>query len=85
MAQREMTLICQSCGREFTLPQAEIDAYWEQGMSIPVFCSIKCQINGWNPQAVAFPLTGGGTKGFTLVIRQGNYGFKAVHGQTGRT
>ena len=47
MAQREMTLICQSCGREFTLPQAEIDAYWEQGMSIPVFCSIKCQINGW--------------------------------------
>ncbi|MEE3481332.1 MAG: hypothetical protein VZQ80_05035 [Lachnospiraceae bacterium] len=54
MAQREMTLICQSCGREFTLPQAEIDAYWEQGMSIPVFCSIKCQINGWNPQAVAF-------------------------------
>lgn len=54
MATKEMTLICQSCGREFTLPQAEIDAYWEQGMGIPVFCSLKCTMNGWNPQAVRF-------------------------------
>ncbi|MBQ6134189.1 MAG: hypothetical protein IJI65_08555 [Lachnospiraceae bacterium] len=52
MALREMKLCCQSCGREFTLPQAEIDAYWEQGMDIPVFCSLKCQMKGWDPEAV---------------------------------
>lgn len=52
MATKEMKLICQSCGREFTVPQWEIDEYWNMGMSIPYFCSLKCTMDGWNPSVV---------------------------------
>lgn len=51
---KEKKLICQCCGREFTMSQAEIDAIWDQDITIPVFCCTKCNLRGWNPQQVRY-------------------------------
>ena len=54
MVHPEITLHCQSCGREFTMAQYEYDEMLARDISRPIFCSNTCQLQGWDPQRVAF-------------------------------
>ncbi len=54
MVHPEITLHCQSCGREFTLAQYEYDAMLASDITRPIFCSNTCYMRGWDPQRVAY-------------------------------
>ncbi len=50
----EVTRICQGCGREYKITQAELDEMLTRNIAIPVFCCHTCTMRGWDPQAVWF-------------------------------
>ena len=52
MSRSDMTLVCQSCGRKFQITQDELDNFLSSSISMPMFCSLKCNLSGWNPYAV---------------------------------
>ncbi len=54
MTINEVKRICQGCGREFSITQAELDEMLTRNITLPVFCSNGCAIHGWDPQAVWF-------------------------------
>ncbi|MDD6380163.1 MAG: hypothetical protein PUG04_00475 [Lachnospiraceae bacterium] len=47
-----VTLICQGCGRPFTLAQSDYDRMLDENIQTPRFCSIQCALHGWDPAAV---------------------------------
>lgn len=47
-----VTIICQGCGRPFTLAQSDYDKMLEENIQTPRFCSIQCAFHGWDQQAV---------------------------------
>ena len=50
----DVTRICQGCGREYTITQAELDEMLTRNIGMPVFCCHTCNVHGWDPQAVWF-------------------------------
>ena len=54
MERTEVTLHCQSCGREFTLSQFEYDHMLASDITRPIFCCNSCSLHGWDPMQVAF-------------------------------
>ena len=52
MMSKNITLMCQGCGREFVISQAEYDAQLSRDITVPVFCSTACSIHGWDPAAI---------------------------------
>ena len=52
MVTEEIKRVCQGCGREFSMAQAELDVFWNRSLSLPIFCSNQCAMHGWDPQAI---------------------------------
>ncbi|MBO6214571.1 MAG: hypothetical protein J6N76_03420 [Lachnospiraceae bacterium] len=52
MMSKDITLLCQGCGREFVISQYEYDVQLSRDITMPVFCSNACAIHGWDPMAI---------------------------------